>query len=292
MPAARGAAGSLSAATIAAAVRALRPDIDLIILERLVHSLGGIANPLAHLASQQSPNISLAVELDGGFEAVLGRTSGKRKRKKHRSQTRKFEAVGPIRIVEAGSEVEVDRILAEFFELKAQRFRELGLKDVFAEPQTQSFFRELFVSALNMNPRPFELHGLEVAGKLRAITGSSRSADRIICEFGAIAADDLGHASPGEFLFYEQIQDACTEGRAVYDFSVGDEYYKRLWCNLEEHHFDVRIPISIAGRALGAAMGVASGAKRAIKSNKVIWSAIKRLRRSKAAVAQNDQDDS
>ena len=99
-------------------------------------------------------------------------------------------------------------------------------------------------------PPPFVLHGLEVDGTLRAVTGSSRTSTRIICEFGTIADDDLAHASPGDFLFFENIAEACRQGLAVYDFSVGDEPYKRLWCDLETRHFDVIIPLSAKGRLL------------------------------------------
>jgi hypothetical protein len=58
---------------------------------------------------------------------------------------------------------------------------------------------------LSQTPKPFRFRRWKWAGKLRAITGSSISADRLICEFGAIANDDLAHASPGEFLFFDNI---------------------------------------------------------------------------------------
>lgn len=284
------AGGQISAAAIAQAVRTARPDVDLVRLERLMHNLAGLANPLAHLANGESPNVSLAVDLDGGFDALLARTSGKRKRKKHRSQTRKFEAVGSFRRIEASTPAEVNRVLDDFFVLKARRFQEFGLTDVFADDGVRRFFRTLFTEALDQSPRPYVLHALEVAGKLRAITGSSRTADRLICEFGAIADDDLGHASPGEFLFFDNIQEACRDGYAIYDFSVGDEHYKRLWCNLEDRHFDVLVPVSAKGRVLAGLLGAASRTKRAIKSNRTLWPLIKRLRRSRAAPAPVDED--
>ena len=75
-----------------------------------------------------------------------------------------------------------------------------------------AFFRALFAEALADVQPPFVLHGLEVDGKLRAVTGSSRSGKRLICEFGAIAEDDLAHASPGDFLFFDNIEEACEQG--------------------------------------------------------------------------------
>ena len=98
------------------------------------------------------------------------------------------------------------------------------------------------------------LHGLEVGGKLRAVTGSSRCGDRLICEFGAIADDEVAFASPGEFLFFDNIRKPATTAFAIYDFSVGDEPYKRLWCDLDIKQFDALMPLTMKGPALATSM--------------------------------------
>jgi len=276
---------------IVTAVREARLDVDLVHLERQVETLSGVTNPLLPLATGRSPNVALAVDLAGGFDVLLGRASGKRKRKKHRSQTRKFEAAGGFRRIEAKTAEEIDRLLDVFFAMKRERFRKMGIHDVFAAAGVQAFFHGIFSGALTGSPPQFVLHGLEVGGVLRAITGSSRCGDRLICEFGAIAEDDLAHASPGEFLFFENIREACEAGLSVYDFSVGDELYKRLWCDTETTHFDVAIPVSAKGRLFSAALRVESALKRLVKSNRFIWSLTKRLRKQAAPqTASTDED--
>jgi CelD/BcsL family acetyltransferase involved in cellulose biosynthesis len=183
-----------------------RPDVDLILLERELHRLGGVDNPFAAAPLQGvSPNVALAVDLSGGFEAVLERTSRKRKLKKHRSQLRKFEAAGGFRRFEAGSEEEVKRLLDAFFEMKAARFRAQGIADVFAPKQVREALGSLYLAALPMTPRPFALHGLEVGGTIRAVTASARGRDRIVCDFVAFRDDELSVASPGDFLIFENI---------------------------------------------------------------------------------------
>lgn len=267
------------------AIARVRPDIDLISLERLLPNLDGVANPLATLPNFPSPNLALAVDLDGGFDALLSRASGKRKRKKHRSQTRKFEAVGTFRRIEAGSREEVDRLLDAFLEMKEARFAKMGIANVFGDRQVRDFFRALFTDALAEEKPPFLLHGLEVAGKLRAVTGSSRSGKRLICEFGAIAEDDLAFTSPGDFLFFDNIQEACELGYQVYDFSVGDEPYKRLWCDIEVQHFEVLAPLTLKGRALATGLRQGARVKAFIKNNPTIWRLTKMLRRKAAGQA-------
>ena len=153
------------------------------------------------------------------------------------------------------------------------------------EPEVQSFFRAIFADALK-EPKPsFVLNALEVAGKIRAVTGSSLCGDRLICEFGAIAEDDLAGASPGEFLFFDNIQQACQDGFAVYDFSVGDEPYKRLWCDLEIRQFDVLAPLTAKGRLLAASMRQVTALKAFIKNNRFIWKLAKSFRKKAAAQA-------
>jgi len=277
-----------------AAIAKARPDIDLVALERLLPDLDGVANPLASLPHFSSPNLSLAVDLAGGFDALLSRASGKRKRKKHRSQTRKFEAVGSHRRIEARTPEEVNRLLDAFFEMKEFRFRKMGIANVFGDDPVRAFFRALFTDALVEEKPSFVLHGLEVAGKLRAITGSSRSGKRLICEFGAIAEDDLGHTSPGDFLFFDNIQEACETGVDVYDFSVGDEPYKRLWCDIETQHFEVLIPLTLRGRALALALRQGARLKAFVKNSPTIWKMTKMLRRKAAgqAAPAAGEDDS
>lgn len=264
------------------AIRSARPDIDILRLERLTEELGGVRNPLLLLGHRPSPNLALAVDLAGGFEAVLERTSGKRKRKKHRSQTRKFEAAGGYRRIEATTPAEVDRLLQAFLGMKEQRFRKMGIANVFGSPSVQAFFAALFKAGLETSPPRFVLHGLEVAGKLRAVTGSSRSGSRLICEFGAIAEDELAFASPGDFLFFDNIREAAEAGLALYDFSVGDEPYKRLWCDTEISQYDVLVPLSSKGRLYGRLSRAGSLLKSAIKNNPVLWGLVKRVRRQTA----------
>lgn len=281
-PARLGRLGPADLARLWAAIGKARPDIDLVRLERLAPDIDGTANPLLQPRPTPSPNLALAVDLAGGFDAVLERASGKRKRKKHRSQTRKFEAAGGFRRFQARTPADVDRLLTAFFEMKQQRFRTLGVADVFGDPATQGFFRRLFAAGL-APPSRFVLHGLEVAGRLRAVTGSSICGRRMICEFGAIAEDELAHASPGDFLFFENIREAAENGFALYDFSVGDEPYKRLWCDVEITQFDVAVPLTAKGRAYAAALRLAGAAERWVKNSPALWSLIKRQRRQRAA---------
>jgi CelD/BcsL family acetyltransferase involved in cellulose biosynthesis len=274
--------GMFSAEALLAAVRTMRPDVDALVLSRQLPELDGTPNPLLALPHFQSPNIALAADLTGGFEGLLSRVSGKRKRKKHRWAMRKFEAAGGLRRIEAQTPDEVSRLLDAYFAMKESRFRKMGIADVFGEAEVRNFFRALFSSALESTPHPFVLHALEVGGKLRAVTGTSVSGKRMICEFAGIADDELAHASPGDYLFFENIEQACCDGFAVYDFSVGDEPYKRLWCELETRQFDVVAPLTVKGQLLAQRLRLEARVKAYVKNNPTIWRLTKMLRKNAA----------
>ncbi|WP_187970523.1 GNAT family N-acetyltransferase [Aquibium microcysteis] len=264
---------------LAAAVRALRPDVDLLMIERLAERFGGVANPLSPVRSWQSPDPALAIDLTPGFEGVLARASGKRKRKKHRSQIRKFEAAGGYRRFTARGAEDADRLLDAFFRMKAARFDALGIDDPFDDAGVRAFFRDLFGRAAASPAPGFLLQALEVAGVVRAVTGSSLAAGTIVCDFVAFAEDELAGASPGDFLFFENIREACEQGLSTFDFSVGDEGYKRQWCDMETRPFDVVVPLTAKGRLSAGLQRGLVGARRFVKANPQLRNALKTLRR-------------
>lgn len=280
---------TIDAEALVPAIARARPDIDLLELSRLLSERAGIPNPLLALPHAPSPNLALAVDLGGGFEALLTRR-GSRKRKKHRAQARKLEAAGGVRVIEADAPEEVTRLLDAFRDMKAERFREAGIPNVFAPAEMRRFLSALFTEALSVTPKPFLLHGLEVGGRLRAITGSSLRDGRMTCEFGAIVNDELAHASPGDFLFFEIIEEACRRGLSIYDFGVGDEPYKRSWCDLEVRHRDVMAPLSAKGRLLAAGLRLRGRLVEAVKGDPRLWRLAKAVRRSAGGLSRPSTD--
>jgi CelD/BcsL family acetyltransferase involved in cellulose biosynthesis len=276
-------------AALRAAVAKARPDIDLLHLERQKPVLCGRVNPLSDFATTQSPNISLATDLSEGFEALLDRMSGKRKRKKFRLQQRRLEAAGQHRWFKATTPEEVDRLISAFYALKAARFRKRGIPDVFASPEVQAFFRKLFLDSLAHKPAPFELYGLEVAGELYNVKGFSKFDGVMVSEFCAMRDDEELGLSPGFYLDYLLMEQAHAEAVAIYDFSVGDEEYKRSWCELETWLFDITLPLSLKGQMLAGYKRARARLVYYVKNNKRLWALAKRLR-TKVAGAQSSTD--
>ncbi|MFN3764775.1 MAG: GNAT family N-acetyltransferase [Aliihoeflea sp.] len=269
----------ISGAMLTSAVRHSLPHVALIALERQHPVLGDQDNILADLATRTSPNLALAASLAGGFIGVLERANGKKRAKKRRVQARRFEEAGGSVLRKPASAEEIADVLSAFFRLKSARFERAGIADAFAAPNIRNFWRALLEASQHEPDRPFTLEALVVGDKVRAITGSSHLFDRTVCEFGAIEDDELTSTSPGEYLVYSNLEEACAKGLPLYDFSVGDEAYKRTWCEVEIQHFDVVIPISPAARLAVLGSNIVTRAKQTVKSNPRLWSMAKAIRR-------------
>ena len=81
-------------------------------------------------------------------------------------------------------------------------------------------------------------------------------------------------------LFFLSIREAAENGGEIYDFGVGDELFKRNWCEIETWQRDTIIPLSTRGRALAATRSVRNALVRSLKQNKKLWQTAKKIRRA------------
>lgn len=263
---------------IVSALRNARPKGNALLLERQLADCCGIPNPFVFQTSAVSPNPSLALSLDGGFDAVLSRHSGKRKRKRYRQQEREFEKIGGFRYVPDVTADDVPEVLRQFFIMKTAYFEATGIHDVFADAYVQDFFNELFVEGTKCQPQTRVLKALEAEGKIIAIVGCSIHDGRMIAEFGSYDAA-YSHYSPGDLLFFLIIKEATENGLDVFDFSVGDAFYKRGWCEIETWQRDTVIPLNAMGRMIATTAAVRGSVVRSIKANPQLWNAVKQVRK-------------
>lgn len=259
-------------------IRKARPDIDALSLTRQLSELQGVTNPLLALGKKPNPNPVLAASLRGGFDVVLDRANRKRKLKKHRQHSRRYEESGGWRVSRPQNQAETDNILDLYFAMKAVRFRKMGIRNPFADANVRVFFKAFFGEGLASGQELNELRFLEVGGTVRSIIGKLFGQTGPTVEFAAIAEDELMTASPGEFLFFEDISRSCDEGRSIYSFGIGDEPYKREWCDIELMIYDTLIPLSTKGKLFTALQATRNAIARSLKRNPHLWRLAKTLR--------------
>ncbi len=270
-----------------ACLKEARPDITLLSLTRQMQSWLGYNNPLLSLPHQRNPNPALIATLPDSFDSVLERSNASRKRKKHRQHARRYDETGAWRIYTAEGDAENSAAFNDFYAMKSQRFAKQGIANSFTGDDLNRFFQKLFAAPENDTRRQYRLHVLEVAGKPRAVIGCAywQSPDGqtplqrgLTVEFGAFADDDLVTASPGDFLFYEAIAAAIDDKLDYFSFGIGEEKYKRDWCDIEQPLYDSHIALTFKGRLSATFNQLRSGLVYRIKTNKHLWPLVKKLR--------------
>jgi len=263
-------------------IHALHDHADLLNLTHVPLDWRGERHPLAALPHVQNQNPSFQLPLCATMEESIAPLNAKSRRKKYRAQMRKLEAAGGYEHIRPTQLSEQQALLECFFQQKAARFAAVGLPNVFQPAETQAFFRMLLASDRGGSDVPLELHAIrlkgEYEGKIAAITGLSRKGDHVICQFGSIDDSLVPDASPGELLFWLVIERSALTGAAVFDFGIGDQDYKRRWCNIQTVHHDILLPIRPAGRLAAMTHRGMTRTKTLIKGNPHLYALIQRWR--------------
>lgn len=273
--------------------KALKDEADLVALTNIPFDWRGERHPFAGVNAVEHQNHSFQLPLSGSMAETIAPLNAKRRRKKYRNQLRKIEAAGGFDHVVASGEDEKTALLECFFRQKADRFRSLGLPNVFQAPETQAFFHLVTQMSSGGYDVPLELHAIRMRGALdgqiAAIAGLSRKGDHIICQFGSIDEALAPEASPGELLFWLVIEQALEDGVALFDFGLGDQPYKRRWCSIETVQHDVLLPITTAGRLAALAHRGVTRTKTIIKGNPHLYALIQRFRAEKDAKTAEEE---
>jgi len=105
--------------------------------------------------------------------------------------------------------------------------------------------------------------------------------------YHVLASYDDGPVSrfgPGAAHLHDLMQYAIACDCTVFDFTIGDEPYKRDWCDEEMTLYDHVSGAGLRGHAIAGAVNAARGAKRAIKQSPVLWPVVLKVRTMVAAL--------
>jgi len=151
-----------------------------------------------------------------------------------------------------------------------------GLPNLFAPPGHAAFYRELATSPRYRSL--VHLSRLDVGTTWAALNLGLTFRD---CYFHILASYDDGETSrfgPGAAHLRELLRYAIERGLARFDFTIGDEPYKRDWCENEQRLFDHSAAATLRGLPAAALAFGWGRAKRAIKKSAPLWTAVQRLR--------------
>jgi CelD/BcsL family acetyltransferase involved in cellulose biosynthesis len=143
----------------------------------------------------------------------------------------------------------------------------MGAPDMFAMPGQADFYRELARTSGGLA----HIARLDVGDVMAAANFGLVFRGHYYHVLASYAEGEVARFGPGGVHLQHLFRYAMERGCNVFDFTIGDEAYKREWSEEELKLYDVRRAASPLGFALLLPALTINGLKRTIKQTPVLW---------------------
>jgi CelD/BcsL family acetyltransferase involved in cellulose biosynthesis len=269
-----------------------RSQHDLIRLEKMPPLVGTGRNPMLALPANLNPSGSYITPLRGNWDDFYKAKRSSATRRRDRSKRNRLSESGEVKLVSSETAEDALSTLSILVEQKTTIFARHGINNLFARAGHLDFYRDIVsnpatrdlahVSRLNVGAETAATNlGLVFAGRYHHVLASYTSGP-------------LGHWGPGAAHLNDLLRYAIERGLTAFDFTIGDERYKRDWCDDVQTLYDhVAVARWRGALVAGPAMMMAR-IKRAIKQTPMLWAMVVKGRavvamlrgQKKAAAAQ------
>jgi CelD/BcsL family acetyltransferase involved in cellulose biosynthesis len=261
---------------------------DMVVLEKMPTAVGTQRNPTLSLDVHFNPSGAYETALGENWEMFYTAKRSSATRRRDRTKLKRLGEIGEVRFVDPKGLDEIARTLETLIAQKEKAFARMGVPNMFARPGHAAFFRD--VAAGERTRGLVHLSRLDVGGTWAAVNLGLTHGD---CYYHVLASYDDGEVSrfgPGAAHLRELLQYAIRRGCKRFDFTIGDEPYKRDWCDTEQQLFDHSAAVTLRGRPAAALALGWRRAKRTIKQSAPLWNAVVRVRTTLAALRKRKQE--
>ncbi len=261
---------------------------DLVLLDKMPERVGCQPNPLIALATMLHPSRAYLTALGEDWDSFYAEKRSLATRRRDRTKRKKLAELGGLRVVWPKAPEEIRSTLSALFAQKSRWFARMGIPDLFAQPGHSDFF----VSVANAGGRFVHVSRLDVGATCAAASLGLLFRD---CYYHVLASYDDGPVSrfgPGAAHLHELMSHAISQGCRRFDFTIGDESYKRDWADTKINLYDHVSGAGCLGRLAAAAIVARLRAKRWIKNSPLMWTAASRFRSVLASIRRRPISDS
>jgi len=151
-----------------------------------------------------------------------------------------------------------------------------GVADIFARPGYRDFFLDL---ALGRGTQHLvHVSRLDVGSISAAVNLGPIFRDSYYHVVASYDDGDVARFGPGAAHLRDLLSHAIAIGCRTFDFTIGDERYKRDWCDTELKLYDHVAAVNARGALIAARVLAVQALKRWIKQTPVLWAAVSRTR--------------
>lgn len=259
-------------------IRGLLPAYDMARMMRQPAMIGSQRNPFMALKTSLNASGAHMTSLLPDFDTYYQEKRSKSAKKRDRNRKKKIESMGETSYVHPESEEEIRASVARLIEMKSESFKAMGVADMFARPGYKEFYTELAVQS-GANGFAHASH-LEVDGEIVSANWGIKFKGRYYYQLASYTGGEIARHAPGTLTLVETMRWASENGVEVFDFTIGDERYKREWCETDIDLHDHLTAETLAGATVLMVEKLALKAKRTIKQTPALWSLFTKVRKS------------
>ena len=255
---------------------------DVILFDKLPETIAGKRNPLLELAVTFNPSGAYATTLSGQWDAFYAEKRSSTTRRRDRTKRKKLAEHGDVRMVTPPTPHDIAETVAVLLDQKQKAFARMGVPNIFENPGYREFF-----TALATDPR---LAGLAHVSRLDVGNVFVATNFGLMFRGGyshVLASYDDGPLSrfgPGAAHLQELMRYALERGCTLFDFTIGDEPYKRDWSDIELKLYDHVQAATWRGALAATTVSMGLRVKRAIKQSDRLWPLVVPLRAALGAI--------
>ncbi|HEY5082556.1 MAG TPA: GNAT family N-acetyltransferase [Bauldia sp.] len=260
----------------------LRFGFDYVDLPKMLEMVGSQPNPFISLETHSNPSGAYVANLGTDWETFYAAHRSGPTRKKERKQLKQLAEHGAVRFVEVQEPTAVVISMEALIGQKSAAFRRMGVSDNFARPGFRSFYLDLAA-----DPRCLDIVNvsrLDVGDTIAAASVGLRFGDNYYLVLSSYADGDLARFGPGRAHLNELLRHAIDRKVRRFDFTIGDEPYKRDWADVVLRPLDHLQPVTIRGRVMVSGMTAFRTLKRFIKQTPALWRTFTKVRAWKASL--------
>jgi CelD/BcsL family acetyltransferase involved in cellulose biosynthesis len=272
----------VSLLTAATRLIAARMRFDAVVLTKMPELVGAQRNPFLDLETTLNPSGAYLMAIHGPWEAFYKEKRSSATRRHDRSKRKRLAEFGPVEFVNATEPCVIEKTLDALFAQKAASFATRGVANFLARPGTREFYRALGADASFRDI--LHIAKLQVGPTIAAANLGLVFRGRYYHVLASYDAGPVSRFGPGIAHLHDLVAHALGRGCTIFDFTVGDEPYKREWCDTELRLHDFHSAATLRGwMSVKASVGAAR-VKRFVKQTPRLSMAVHRLRIRLAAL--------
>jgi D-aspartate ligase len=263
---------------------------DWIEFEKMPEAVGAQANPFVHLGVTPNRSNAHLAHLGTDWEEFYRTKRSSATRRRDRSKLRHMAQFGEVRFVTAADTDEARRTLEILMDQKSLAFARKGVADIFAPPGHREFFLDF---AANPKVRHLVHISRTEIGEICAATNFGITFGG--CYYHVLASyvdGEVAHYGPGALHLRELLAYAIKRGLKSFDFTIGDEPYKRDWCDTVLQLYDYAATTTWRGLPARIFSSARRRSKRLIKQTPLLWTLASHGRSAVAVVSGGTRTES